>query len=396
MALSWHGANKTLALLKSIPGIRRNYEAVSTIQGPQDLRSLPPINEHRYLQAMRYIWEHRLPEHGAHVFMSSGSTGEPKIGIHPAHQYIASIAAVWDPLPRGRNLFIDFAAGGKACAASHFMRELCHYQGFVSLNLGGIDSRDELDAVWSRIIRGSGATAIGGTPTQLDFIASYFTERRETIDSVKSVIWMSEPLKPHAEGTIRAAFPSAGLWSVYGSIETWVVGYQTPQMARNEYLVLPHQHVEDTGEGLLVTTLHGEVINPILRYALHDRVSAVERDKTGAVRRMNVIGRSDNRVVVDGYNLTPDLIVSAVNKVDGIKDSQLIFTRTNGSVTNIELRLAKLSRDVVVSRRAILRSLMAADPENVVLVDRLVVNESEPLIVNDRTGKCPARIFRDA
>jgi phenylacetate-coenzyme A ligase PaaK-like adenylate-forming protein len=396
MAFSWYGANRTLGVLKSIPAVARDYSAIATIEGPQDLSRVPVITEKKYLQVMRHIWQRMPPPHSAHIFMSSGSTGEPKIGMHPAHQYIPSIAAVWEPLPTERNLFIDFATAGKACAASHFFRELCHYQGFVSLNLGGITSRDELDAVWSRIIREANATAVGGTPTQLEFIASYFADRHETLDSVKSVVWLSEPLKQHHEACIRAVFPNAGLWSVYGSIETWVIGYQTPEMARDEYLILPYQHIEQKGEDLLITCLHPEIINPILRYVLHDRIQVVEQDEFGAVRRMIVVGRSDNRIVVDGYNLTPDLIVSTTNKIPGIRDSQIIFTREKGAVKDIELRLAKQDRDVVVSRTAILKSLMAADPENIVLLERLVVNEHEGLIVNNRTGKCPARVFRDA
>jgi phenylacetate-coenzyme A ligase PaaK-like adenylate-forming protein len=392
---SWDVPNRWLAMLRVVPSLRDVYANVGPIDCAADLDSVPPLGEAGYSAAMRHIYQHQFPTRGALLFMSSGSTGEPKIGFQPAHQHIPEIATVWAPLPveGKRRLLIDFTGGGRAWSTNHFFRALALHRDYAYLHLGNIASHDELDAIWAKVIVSSGATAVSGTPTQLEFIASYFLQMKKTLPTVRSVLWTAEPLKRHHEEAIRSVFPEAAFWSVYGSTESWVIGYQTPQMERNEYCVLSYQHIEAYENRLLVTSLHEDVINPVLRYGLPDRINVVERDTQNGVRRMKIAGRADGKIFIEGNNLSPERILATVNSLEGVADAQLIFGRRNGAVQSLEIRIVR-GNGSAVSPDAITKALLAADSENVILLNRLRITDHEPLI-RTRTGKCPSQVFRD-
>lgn len=392
--LDWKSAQRSLEILKRSP-VSDAYHAVVDIRGEEDLLAIPTLSEANFSRTMRHLYESSLPEAGCHVFMSSGTTGEPKLAFQPAHQFIADITGAWSPLSQlDRKLLIDLSGGGKAWSANHFFRELALYFKFSYLHIGNIYSVSELEVTWSRVIRQSKASAISGNPTQLAFVASFFVERGEAIESVRRILWSGEPLKPFHEDVLRQAFPRAEFWSVYGGTEPWVIGAQRPGMGRDEYIVVPHQHVEVHSDRLLVTSLHSDILNPILRYEVADRVELLDARSRLAAGRIKVVGRSDQRVCLGGNNLNPGQIIAAVNAVSGVKDSQIIFKRSDGAIVGVEVRVMA-SPGWIVSEEAVRKAAMHSDVQNAVLEGKLSINLNDPVLLNERTGKCAPQVYLD-
>ncbi|MGJ5045264.1 MULTISPECIES: AMP-binding protein [unclassified Bradyrhizobium] len=333
---------------------------------------------------------------GAYLFMSSGTTGQPKIGLQPRHQHIPEILQSWNPTSRtsGRR-FVDFSSGGKAWSANHFFRELCLSKGMIYLHLGNVANDLDLDAIWGRVLLQSEACVISGNPTLLEIIASYVVKLGRDMPTVQAVLWTGEPLKGFHERAITRAFPNAELWSVYGGTEPWVIGFQTPEMPRNQFRALDYQYVELVDGSLVVTSLNEAVINPMLRYKVPDLIEAVDQTADGRILEFKVLGRADNRIFFDGNNVSPRAIAQAVRRIRNIEDSQVILRQRDGVVKRIEIRIRPQFGAAEPSHDDVLKALIEDDVQNDVLREILSVDSSEPFVINDRSGKCADYVFLD-
>ena len=390
----WDTPNKTLNYLQGIPDLQDAYDGLGPITCVESLRAVPPLTEAGYLLAMPSLGTPCVAHGGAYVFVSSGTTGIPKLGFQPAHQDVPEILAEWLPaLGSAGDVFADFTAGGKGGSSNHFFREVCRRSDMVYLHLGGAANEQDLSTAWGKVLLDSRASVISGTPTQLGIIADYLVRQRHDMPSVRSVLWTGEPLKPFHRKVLACAFPEASLWSVYGGTETWVIGFQTPAMGSGEFQVFEHQFMEVIDETPYVTGLSPSLLNPILRYALSDRVEALDVDSDGRVRRLRVKGRSDNALFMHGNNIYPSRIVAAVREIEGVDDAQLVLHERDGATEEFVVRLRPSAGTAPIGIERIIAALVTDDLQNDVLRGALSIDTETPFYVNGRSGKCPDHVI---
>ncbi len=392
MAVSWEVPNRNLQRLKAIPKLGSMYASLNRIRSAVDLADAPPMTEADYLIAMAEPkrWD---CSKGAFAFMSSGTTGAPKIGLHPSHQHIPDILAQWRPNlgERGR-VFVDFSAGGRACSTNQFFREVALFEGMTYFHCGNVDVAD-LDAAWHDILTTLNPAAVSGSPSLLEIIASYLVSRGETLPEVEAILWTGEPLKQYHADALKSAFPGARLWSVYGGTEPWVVGYQTPEMPINEFKILDYQFAEVLNGTLHVTSLNPDVINPILRFRMPDAVDVLDRDES--IRRIRVRERQDRTIYFDGYKVNPYRAANALRKVDGVDDVQLVFWQQGGVLRSVEVRLRLEHGKKSICIEDVIGANLAGDLQHDVLRDLLVMRAAEPFVVDQRSGKSPPYVIKE-
>jgi len=259
---------------------------------------------------------------------------------------------------------------------------------------GNVDVSD-LDAVWTDVLVGLTPSVVSGSPSLLEIIASHLLSCGKAFPHVEAVLWTGEPLRQYHAEILKHAFPGARLWSVYGGTEPWVIGYQTPEMAVNEFKILDYQLLEVLNGVPHVTSLNPDSINPILRYRLPDSVEVLKRDSEGSVHQIRVRGRLEKTLYFDGYKVIPDRVASALRKMRGVDDVQLVFWQRGGVLRSVEVRLRIAGGKKCIRVEDVVAASLAGDLQHDVLRDLLVMKEGEPFVVDGRSGKSPTYMIRE-
>ncbi|MFJ4186704.1 AMP-binding protein [Kitasatospora sp. NPDC089509] len=388
-------ARRTLARLRTVPGLAERYEGHPDVRTLDGLAALPPLAKDDLNTALAHL--EPAAEHTATwLFQSGGSTGAPKLGYAPTGFYMAGVHAHWQPLDRS-DVFVNAWGAGRMWGAHFLAAALADLAGCRIIALGSVTAAEY--GPWLEFLAARRVTAIGGTPSVLRL---WFTHARAAgirLPDLRKVLWLGEAWQDQLAEDLAVVAPQARRWGMFGSTETWVVATNTPDCPADTFHPLPHQLVHADADGLLdFTTLDPEMLNPVLRYRTGD---AGELTGCPCGRRgpaMRVHGRRDSVVQVRGLGLDVDQVIAHAERAPGVARAQLVLTRRGGRVTELDVLLltapgaapdtGRLRRELLAATFT-LSTAFQHDPGNV------RVRTVSELIGNERTGKTAALVVRE-
>jgi phenylacetate-coenzyme A ligase PaaK-like adenylate-forming protein len=296
----------------------------------------------------------RSRPHGALVLGSGGTTSAPKLSLVPSRQMISEIHREWHPLDAD-DVLINYDTPGRLCSSHNFFNALADASGAVSVPLGSISDADL--AGWLEFVDRLGATALNATQSQIAHLLEFCETADRPAPQFRKLLWTGEAYGERAEQITRRVLPGAALHGVYGSTETWVIGHNGPACDLDTFHVMPYQHVELLDGLILVTNLHPECVNPVVRYRLGDRGRFVDCPCGRPEPALKVLGRDDPQLKFLSILFTPQEVRDVAQAQPGVADVQLALFDYAGPAERMELRV---------------RLTPGADPEE---TERLVARE---------------------
>ncbi|MEF2524719.1 MULTISPECIES: AMP-binding protein [Streptomyces] len=328
---------------------------------------------------------------GGIVLSSGGTTGPPKITFVRYGQAVGRLSQQWRPLGPD-SVLLNMFSPGRMWASHYYMQALAEGSRCRVVPSGPLEP-GELDH-WLDVFAGLGVDAVAGTPSGLAELAEGMLESGRTLP-VRTVVWMAEPWTQTAERTVRAAFPGAGFWGNYGSVETYVVATNTPGCDLRVLHLMPDQVLEPDDEGALLSRAGTGWTVPVVRYRLGDRIAPAEC-RCGRRDGLRVLGRADDAFKLHGSLLAAGELLDVAAAVPGVAAAQLELVREEDSWHGVR-RMA-----VHVTGRAdpedVRRALLSASARLFGIAlhhpDALAVVRVDRLARIDRTGKVPPVVWR--
>ncbi|WP_344263815.1 phenylacetate--CoA ligase family protein [Streptomyces sodiiphilus] len=354
----------------------------SVPQGARELADLPVTGPAEVLGISRNAAE----RHGALLLSSGGTTGEPKLTFVPHHQAVERLSARWRPLVPGSIMLNAFNAG-RMWASHYYMQRLAEHSGATVIPFGPLTAEDAM--AWAPRLARIGVTAVAGTPTGLADLAEGVLAAGAELP-VKTVIWMAEPWTDTKRDAVTRAFPQAGFWGNYGSVETYVIAVNDPRCDPAVLHLLPEQVLEPDDGGALLTRVGEGWTVPVVRYRLGDRVAPAEC-RCGRGDGLRVLGRADDMVKFRGATFGIGEVLDVVRSVPGVTEAQLGLAGADGDRRTAERLTVRFlgtadAEDVTAELlRAFdrFRQVMSHHPKAVTAV------RAERLARIDRTTKVP-------
>jgi len=383
-----------LDALRRVPALADRYRSAGTVTTAEDLAAVPVLAKDDLQVALAHL-RPRARSGATWVFQSGGSTGAPQLGYAPSGLYMADVFEQWQALDRD-DIFVNAWNAGKMWGAHFLVNAYVDHTGCVAMNLGGI-SGNEYDP-WLRFFADQRVTAFGGTPSVLRTLFGHARRTGVTLPDLRKVLWLGEAWDSQLDADLRAVAPQAARWGMFGSTETWVIGTNTPQCPADCWHPLPRQLVGIDEDGMLdFTSLHPEVLNPVLRYRTGDAGERVACPCGRPGSAFRVWGRRDRLIKFRGCLLDVDDLLATVSRRPGVAQAQLVVhEHTLGD--QLEVRLMADGRagpELATEVRAQIVEA-AFGPSDMFLEhpDSLAVQVVESLVANERTGKVAQLVVR--
>ncbi|MFI7273047.1 AMP-binding protein [Streptomyces sp. NPDC049879] len=312
---------------------------------------------------LRELTEERARSAGGVFVASGGTSGTPKLTVMAPDLGVPGVVAHWRPLGPG-DVLLNLFSTGRMWGAHYFYNALataCH--GTVA-PMGAL--HPEEFGQWVDIIRDMRVNALAGAPNVLARFAGAALAAGVELP-VRAVLWAGEPMTRARAATLGAAFPEAGLWGNYGSIETFVIGTSRPGCRLGTLHLLPGQLLELEDDGALLTRVGDGWPAPARRFRLGDRLRAAACP-CGTDDAFEVVGRADDNVKLCGGMVSLGEVHERAGRVDGVDDTQLVCyhdPEVPSAVLAMRLRYTGRHRDA-----AALRAVLVGAMEDLELCDR--------------------------
>jgi phenylacetate-coenzyme A ligase PaaK-like adenylate-forming protein len=382
---------KLLARVAGLAALGDKYRGLLDARGPIALSDLPILTKDDFRSALDDVLRSaRSRRHGALIYGSGGTTSAPKLSLIPSGMFVTDILAHWRPLAAD-DVLVNLDTPGRLCSSHNFFNLLAHESGAVVAPLGSID--DEMEP-WLEFVERIGATALNATQSHIAHILQYCESSGRRVPAFRKLLWTGEAYSDRAAELTRRLLPDAELHGVYGSTETWVIGYNGPGCRLDTFHLLPYQHVEIHRGLVLVTNTHPRCINPVLRYRIGDRGEYVTCTCGRQEPALRVLGRDDPQVKFLSILVAPEEIVGVARAVRGVRDVQLALFEHGRPGESMELRLLvepeAMAQDVACrTRESVLTKVYRLGFEVAMAPEAFRVRVVDRLDVNRRSGKTP-------
>lgn len=346
------------------------------------------------LERLQAAAEDRARADGGFVVASGGTNGRPKLTVLAPDLGVGRVLANWRPLRPGDRLLNLFSTG-RMWGAHYFYNAVAVHSRSTVAPMGALSPEEFTE--WADTVVGMGVTALAGAPNVLARFAETVRGAGVTLP-IRSVIWSGEPMTRARAEAIRSAFPEAGLWGNYGSIETFVVGVSRPKCRLGALHLLPGQLLEPQEEGALLTRTGDGWPVPAWRFRLGDRIRPAECP-CGEGDAFEVTGRADDRFKLYGGMVRIGEVLDCALLVKGVHEAQLILHAdpyVPSAVVGMCLRYTGPLHDAAQVREALLRGI-----EDLEVCDRhtpeaVAVEHVADMERNPRTNKVLPVVRRTA
>ncbi|RPF20749.1 AMP-binding protein [Myceligenerans xiligouense] len=320
---------------------------------------------------------------GRLVVASGGTSGIPKLTVIRGDMGIPALLRHWSPLRDG-DVLLNLFSPGRLWGAHHFYNALGLRSGADVVPMGVLEGTDA--AGWAETFADLGVSALAGAPNVLAAFADAMRAAGARLP-VRSVVWSGEPMTPGRLRRLRQAFPDAGFWANYGSIETFVVGVNWPECDAGTLHLLPGQILEPDDGGALLTRIDDRWPAPALRYRLGDVLlgASCACHRPDAFR---VGSRTNDTVKLFGTRVSCTDVVRQVESLHTVDEAQIVLCGSGaaGTPDRIRVRYTGQAEPSVVRRHLLeghygLRFVTEHTPE------ALAVEHVAGLARNSRTHK---------
>ncbi|WP_445357206.1 AMP-binding protein [Microbulbifer sp. ANSA002] len=286
---------------------------------------------------------------GAILMSSGGTTGNPKLAYTPFHQATQRLLQQWKPLGPG-DVLLNLFNPGRLWGAHYFIQTLAEKSRAITAPVGPFTPTET--GAWLETFRKIEINALAGAPTGLADFAQGILDGNCKLN-IKTIIWMAEPWTEKKFNTVRMAFPNAGFWCDYGSVETNSIAVNGPECDRDTYHLLADQLIEPDDHGALLTRIGDGWTVPVIRYRLGDLI----RHATCPCSQPNALlieGRADDDVSLCSAIFSVRNILAIAREEDGVEEAQLILTKsgeTRKSASELTLAYTGITESDIVRKR---------------------------------------------
>ena len=285
----------------------------------QDLRdNLPPHNQGLITQHLSNAW----------VFTSGGTTGDPKFTFYSnddlKNQACLCAKGFYLPGIRSDSRTANMMNAGNLWASFSFVNkglELCGSLIFPIAAQTGLDAT-------VNYIRLFNINAAIGIPSFFISLADFCEEHKISDVNIEILATGGEQIWPDAKEYISKIlhvnkFVSAG----YSSNDTGLIGFNCENLEGS----IHHLHedsvyieivdpdtgkpVEDGNPGKIIVTCLNRYLMPLIRYDIGD-MGQILKDACDCGRKLKLLellGRSDDTLIIGGYNITPSVISKLIS-----------------------------------------------------------------------------------
>ncbi len=376
-----------------VPSLRAKY-AAWLADGTGELSDLPILDKEEFAVALGELTAGDAGVRaGAYTFASGGTMSAPKLSLLPDSMFVADILAQWNPLTPD-DVVVNLYTPGRLWSAHYFYNAFALAAGAAVIPFGPL-ADEEIDE-WFGFFEKQGMTCIAATPSTIRQVVGRCAELGRGLSGLRKLMWVGESYDAETAELVRKHLPGVQVWGNYGSTETWVIGWNTPDCPDDTFHVLPYQHVECVDGAIVVTNTHPRCVNPLVRYAVGDRGTPTVCGCGRPQPAVRVGGRTDSYFKFLNQLVSPEEIVGLARELPEVAAAQLVLRQAGTGDESLELRirpsgLAAVSiadrvRRQVLTRHLELGYVVSSMPERfrVVIVEQL---ERLP-----RTGKTPTFI----
>lgn len=260
---------------------------------------------------------------GAVLMSSGGTTGRPKLTYVPYHQAVDRLLEQWRPLSPD-SVMLNLFNPGRMWASHYYMQTFAERCRCTVIPSGPFAPDDV--GHWVPMLKEVGVDTLCGTPTALADFAEGLLAAGETLP-VTTVIWMAEPWTEAKHRVVVKALPEAGFWANYGSVETYIIGTNTPACDLQTVHLMPDQVLELEEKGALLTRRGTGWTMPAVRYRLGDRLARAEC-RCGRPDALRVVGRADDSVSLRSALFSVGDVMRHARTFPGVDEAQLVLTRS--------------------------------------------------------------------
>lgn len=329
---------------------------------------------------------------GAILFSSGGTTGTPKLTYGGFHLALDRLLKQWKPLTR-ENVMLNLFNPGRLWASHYYMQALAEKCKCTVIPSGSFNA-DEIEN-WLPILASVKTDTLAGTPTGLYEFAEGVLKFKPQNLHIRKIIWMAEPWTPRKLKITQEAFPLAEMWGNYGSVETFVIGINTPACDISTFHLMPDQMLEIDDDGALLTRIGEGWTMPTIRYRLGDKLKAAQC-RCGGPRALIVESRTDDIIILRSILFSVNQLINITRSVPGVDEVQIIVTRdedTPKSASAIVINVSgdtneKTVRKVLLDNFYHLSAIVKAYP------DSLKIEFNRKLERIDRTNKIPSLVWK--
>lgn len=166
----------------------------------------------------------------------------------------------------------------------------------------------------------------------------------------------------------------------------------------NTFHILPYQYVEIEQDRLLVTNLHADCANIILRYSVGDAAALVQCPCGCVSPALQILGRNDNSFKLWGTIISPQEMLDNVSRIARPLEAQLAVLRKPSGETELEIRIVPHPTQEIEAASVRQELLDAFFDIKYVAMDgshRFSVVLVPALSVNRRTQKTPMVVWEE-
>ncbi|WP_084735319.1 diaminobutyrate--2-oxoglutarate transaminase family protein [Actinophytocola xinjiangensis] len=277
---------------------------------------------------------------GAYVYASGGTISEPRLSLIPGDMFVPDILAHWQPLDP-HDVVVNLFTPGRLWSAHYFYNAVAAASGAAVVPFGGL-ADDELDS-WIDFFQAQGCTALAATPTTLKRLLLHLGHSGRTWPALRKLLWVGEKFDDATSALVAKHLPEAEVWGLYGSTETWVIGWNTPLCRPDTVHPLPYQYVELRDGAILITNTHERCVNPLLRYQVGDVGEFVDCPCGRPAAALRVLGRVDSYFKFLNQLISPEELVGLACGIDDVLDAQLALLAPGTTAERLVLNVRSTS-----------------------------------------------------
>jgi phenylacetate-CoA ligase len=321
----------------AIPGLGDKYAAVLDSPSAPRFRDLPVLSRKDLHRAVDHLLHHdpgRLE--GTLLNVTGGTLSEPRLGIVPEDMFLDRIMERWNPIDPG-DVLVSLFSAGHMWSAHYFHNALGRRSGASTIPFETPDDADlgrSLD-FYAHL----GVTALAATPDAIRRILRFCAATERRLPWLRKILWAGAGFDAATAELLSRQFPHVQAWGLYGSAETWMVGYIGPECAQNTVHVLPHQYVEIDRGRLLLTTLHTDSVIPIVRYDMGVAGAWGTCTCGRSDRAIRVADRTDSSFELLNQLVWPEDLVELALQVETVHEAEVVVIEPGTENARMHLRV---------------------------------------------------------
>lgn len=388
-------ASDVLRRAKELRALCNRYD-VEALQSDDDFQGLPCMDKADLRRAFpEFEAQARARGRRAYVVSTGGTTGAPNLSLIPSHMFLTDIVKRWQPLGP-QDVFCNIYPPGKLWGAHYFYNTLSEQLAGETIALGPLQPQ-EFDA-WTGFLVERRVTAFGGVPTTLKQMLGLYDRRKAPLPPLRKILWVGEPCDADLVALMGKVLPNVETWGLYGSVQTWPIGYNFPRCPLDTFHVLPYQNVEIIDQQVVVTNTHPDCLNVLLRYRTGDAACWTDCACGDAAPAIRLLGRIDDSFNFRAVLISPSEFIQLATAIPGVTAAQLAVVTSRderGDNDDLELRVVLAPEHgpaLLEVRRALreyLRTRMGLNNVIVTDPDAVRVVAAQALATNPRTHKTP-------